>query len=183
MSLNTRPALFLDRDGVINIDYGYVYQRENFKFIEGIFDLCRYAKQLDYLIFVVTNQAGIARDYYTEQDFWQLTQWMCEIFEAENASIDKVYFCPFYPDAEIENYRKNASCRKPEPGMILQATHEFNIDLTKSLLIGDKVSDVEAGIAARVNHNILFSQNHLYLQTEYTVVDSFTQILPLLRKK
>jgi len=85
-----RRALFLDRDGVINIVYGYVHKQDDFHFVEGIFDLCRIAKQLNYLIFVVTNQAGIGRGHYTENDFLALTDWMCGVFSKEGSPIDKV---------------------------------------------------------------------------------------------
>jgi D-glycero-D-manno-heptose 1,7-bisphosphate phosphatase len=151
-----RPALFLDRDGVINVDRAYVHKREDFEFIDGIFDLCRQARAFGYLIIVVTNQAGVGRGYYTEQDFAELTAWMCDIFSKEKASIDKVYFCPTHPESAIEQYRTESDFRKPAPGMILLAAKEFNISLHDSILVGDKISDVEAGFAAGVGHNILY---------------------------
>ena len=151
-----RPALFLDRDGVVNIDHAYVHRKNDFEFIDGIFDLCRHAKALGYLIIIVTNQAGIGRGYYTEEDFAALTHWMCGIFDRERAAIDKVYFCPTHPDGAVERYRKQSDLRKPAPGMILLAAREFNVNLQDSILVGDKFSDLEAGFAAGVGSNILY---------------------------
>ena len=154
--MNLRPALFLDRDGVINVDHAYVCTQDQFQFIEGIFELCRRAKELGYLIFVITNQAGIARGYYTERDFLDLTEWMCGIFAVQGAAIDKVYFCPFHPEFGIGRYKVDSPFRKPGPGMILQAAQEFDVDLKNSVLVGDKESDIEAGLAAGVGCNLLY---------------------------
>jgi D-glycero-D-manno-heptose 1,7-bisphosphate phosphatase len=151
-----RPALFLDRDGVINVDHAYVYRKEDFEFIDGIFDLCRHAKALGYLIIVVTNQAGIGRGYYTEDDFAVLTHWMCDIFDQKKASIDKVYFCPTHPESTVNRYRIQSDFRKPAPGMILLAAKELGINLQDSILVGDKLSDLEAGVTAGVGNNILY---------------------------
>src|ERR1043165_5019258 len=120
----TRRALFLDRDGVINADRGYVGTRGEFEYVEGIFDLCRYATDLGFLLLVVTNQAGIARGYYSERDFLALTEWMCETFRERGAPIAKVYFCPSHPEHGLGEYKRESSFRKPGPGMILQAQTE-----------------------------------------------------------
>ena len=149
------PALFLDRDGVVNVDRGYVYKQSEFEFIDGFFDLCRTARNLGYSIFVVTNQSGIGRGYYTEEDFLSLTSWMCEVCSNAGAHIDKVYYCPFHPEASLRKYRRNSSFRKPGPAMILQAAAEFDVDLSTSLLIGDKESDIRAAVAAGVRCNLL----------------------------
>lgn len=158
--MTRRPALFLDRDGVVNIDHAYVHRQENFEFVDGIFDLCRHAKAQGYLIFVITNQAGIARGYYSEEDFLRLTQWMCERFAAEGAAIDKVYFCPFHPEHGIGRYKLDSPFRKPGPGMILQAADEFGVDLAASVLVGDMPTDIQAGIAAGVGSNLLYRGAH-----------------------
>jgi len=155
VSLN-RPALFLDRDGVINIDHGYVCKSEHFEFIDGIFELCWNARRLGYLIFVVTNQAGIGRGYYTEQDYIKLTEWMCGVFKEQGAIIDKVYFCPAHPEHGIGQYKLDSPYRKPGPGMILQAVDEYDIDLARSVLVGDKETDIQSGIAAGVGCNLLY---------------------------
>ncbi len=155
--MSLRPALFLDRDGVINVDHAYVCNQENFEFIDGIFELCRFARQLGYLIFVVTNQAGIGRGYYTERDFLTLTEWMCGVFKTQGAVIDKVYFCPFHPEYGVGRYKRESTFRKPGPGMILQAIEEFGIDIKRSVLVGDKGSDIAAGLAAGLGCNLLYS--------------------------
>jgi len=149
-------ALFLDRDGIINLDYAYVHKKEDFEFVDGIFDLCRHAKELGFLIFVITNQAGIAREYYTEEDFLKLTDWMCKVFNNEGIEISKVYFCPFHPIHGVGDYKKDSYFRKPNPGMILQAINEFNIDVLNSVLIGNKMTDIQAGITAGLETNILY---------------------------
>lgn len=155
----SRPALFLDRDGVINIDHAYVNRKDNFEFVEGIFDLCRSAKQLGFLICVVTNQAGIGRGYYSEKDFLELTSWMCAVFKEQGCEISKVYFCPAHPEHGIGVYKTDSYFRKPNPGMILQAAKELNIDLTVSVLVGDNETDIHAGIAAGVKYNLLYCTN------------------------
>lgn len=152
-------ALFLDRDGVINVDYAYVHQAEKFEFIEGIFDLCRVAKEKDYKIIVITNQAGIGRGYYSEDDFHELTHWMLSEFSRQEVEIDDVYFCPFHPEKGIGEYRKDDPCRKPNPGMIFKAIREHGIDPDQSILVGDKESDVEAGINAGIRKNFMFKPN------------------------
>ncbi|MDO9461780.1 MAG: HAD family hydrolase [Alphaproteobacteria bacterium] len=146
-------ALFLDRDGVINADDGYTYKIEEFRFIDGIFDLCRAAHALDYLLIVVTNQAGIGRGYYTEDDFQRLTAWMQERFAAEEAPLTAIYHCPYHTDG-IGEYRRQSDWRKPAPGMLLQAAEDFALDLPASLLIGDSEHDIvaarRAGLGAAV---------------------------------
>ena len=153
----TPRALFLDRDGVINIDRGYVCVPDQFEFVEGIFDLCRSASALGYLLVVVTNQAGIGRGYYSEQEFLALTGWMCKAFRDRGAPIAKVYYCPFHPEYGIGSYKRDTPLRKPGPGMIHQAVAEFAIDLRRSVLLGDKETDILAGVAAGVGCNLLYS--------------------------
>lgn len=153
--MNGRPALFLDRDGVINVDHGYVFKQEDFDFVPGIFDLCRAARRLGHAIFVITNQAGIGRGYYSEDDFHTLTQWMYHVFAAQDAAIDKVYFCPTHPQHGVGRYKVVSDLRKPGPGMILQAQQEFGIALGNSMLIGDSLTDIAAGRAAGVACNCL----------------------------
>lgn len=156
--MSLRPALFLDRDGVINVDHAYVCSQDQFEFIDGIFELCRHARELGYLIFVITNQAGIGRGYYTERDFLEITEWMLGVFEAKGGAIDKVYFCPFHPESGIGKYKVDSPFRKPGPGMILQAAEEFGVDLKGSVLVGDKESDIMAGLAAGIGCNLLFNR-------------------------
>ena len=151
-----KHALFLDRDGVINHDAGYTSSAENFRFVDGIFDLCRSATQAGYLLIVVTNQAGIGRGYYSEEDFRSLTEWMCARFEAEDAPIAEVFYCPFHPEHGVGDYKRESFDRKPNPGMLLRAAEMHEIDLEHSIMIGDKDSDMgaarSAGIGVRCHY-------------------------------
>jgi D-glycero-D-manno-heptose 1,7-bisphosphate phosphatase len=147
-------ALFLDRDGVINADRNYVWRIEEFEFLPGIFDLCRTAQEVGLVPIIATNQAGIGRGYYTEHDFQKLTEWMLAEFRARNIGIGRVYHCPYHPTAGIGEYRRESFDRKPNPGMILRAKDDFDLDLSRSVLVGDEDSDIEAGRAAGVAFNI-----------------------------
>lgn len=171
-----KKGLFLDRDGVINVNHGYVHTIESFQFIDGIFDLTRLALSRGYVICVVTNQAGIARGYYTESDFDELTSWMCGQFRAKGVVIDKVYYSPYHPVHGLGQYKKDDISRKPKPGMLQQAILEFNIDVQASVLIGDNVTDIQAGFSAGVGTN-------LYLGTEdisqYTGIGNYFSISSL----
>ena len=149
-----RKALFLDRDGVINVDRHYVHRVEDFEFVDGIFELCTRARALGYRLVVVTNQAGIARGYYGEADFQSLTRWMLGVFEERGAPIDRVYHCPYHPTAGLGDYRRESFDRKPNPGMLLRARDELRLDLAASTFIGDKDSDMAAGRAAGVGRLI-----------------------------
>lgn len=152
-------ALFLDRDGVINVEKNYVYRIEDFEFIDGIFELCAHAQNRGFKLIVITNQAGIGRGYYTEADFQHLTDWMLDAFRERGIAIDRVYHCPFHPTAGIGEYRRESFDRKPNPGMILQAWKDLDLDLSQCVLIGDKDSDIEAGRAAGVGCLIKLSFN------------------------
>lgn len=143
-------ALFLDRDGVINVDHGYVHRIDHFEFVDGIFDLCRAAVAQGWRPVVVTNQAGIGRGYYDEAQFQALTRWMRERFEAEGAPIAAVYHCPFHPEHGVGPYRVDSFDRKPQPGMLLRARDELGLDLGASMMIGDTVSDMLAAQRAGV---------------------------------
>ena len=152
-----KRALFLDRDGVINIDKVHTYKIEDFEFQDGIFNLCKKNELKDYIIIVITNQSGISRKIYTEDDYHILTKFMLEKFKEKNIDITKVYYCPYHPDFPIKKYKNLINHRKPNPGMILDAKEEFNIDLENSVLIGDNLSDIQAGINAGIKKNILIS--------------------------
>ena len=151
----TKPALFLDRDGVINIDYGYVHVKENFDFKPGIFNLVSKACVAGYRCIVVTNQAGIGRGLYSIEQFRSLSNWMCEQFENKGGIISAIYFSPFHPTEGQGKYLLDEHTRKPGTGMFLEALKDHNIDLTKSIMVGDKKSDVEASVAANVAYNYL----------------------------
>jgi len=149
-----RKALFLDRDGVINVEKNYVYRIDDFEFLPGIFELCALARRLEFLLVVISNQAGIGRGFYSEADFQQLTSWMLAQFQARGISIEHVYHCPYHPTAGIGEYRQDSYNRKPNPGMILRARDEFGLDISRSILVGDKDSDIMAGRAAGIKHNL-----------------------------
>ena len=153
-------ALFLDRDGVINKEVEYLYKIGDFKFISGVFETCKYFMTLKYRIFVITNQAGIARGLYSEKDFYLLNTWMLEQFSKQSVFIDKVYYSPYHPEYGQEKYKIDSWCRKPNPGMILQAKQDFSLDLEQSILVGDKESDIIAGIRAGIGLNILVRSGH-----------------------
>lgn len=143
-------ALFLDRDGVINVDHHYVHRVEDFEFLPGIFELCAVARDAGLQLVVVTNQAGIGRGLYGEAEFQALTQWMCGRFRAQGIDIARVYHCPFHPTAGIGDYRRESFDRKPQPGMLLHARDELGLDLAASAFLGDQDTDMAAGRAAGV---------------------------------
>lgn len=146
--MKKQKALFLDRDGIINIDHGYVSTKEHFEFTEGIFKLLHLFEQKGYLLFIVTNQSGIGRGYYTLKAFESLTQWMLGVLEKEGITIEKVAYCPHAPNEQC-------TCRKPETGMIEKILKEYVVDLSCSWLMGDKQSDIDlakkSGIAKSVS--------------------------------
>ena len=181
--LSAQPrAIFLDRDGVINIDHGYVHSVDNFDFIDGIFDLVRAAHAKNLKVVVVTNQAGIGRGFYSVQQFHQLTSWMCKEFMNAGAPIDKVYFSPFHPTEGLDEYKKDDFSRKPNPGMILQAQQELGLNLANSMLIGDKARDIQAGISAGLGLNILFTQEQLQESAPHQchLINSLVEALPFI---
>jgi len=183
-ALAKTKALFLDRDGVINVDHGYVHTVDNFQFIKGILNLAKAAHFNNFKLVVVTNQSGIGRGFYTENQFHQITSWMCREFIIAGAPITKVYFSPFHPSQGIGKYKKDDFSRKPNPGMILQAKQELDLDLDNSLLIGDKVSDIQAGITPGIGHNILYSTSPVLEVTpkKCHVITSLLEALPFINK-
>lgn len=151
------PALFLDRDGVVNHEIGYLHRTEDVRWMDGILSLCRTAMQLGYKLVVVTNQSGIARGYYTMQQFDDLTAWMRTELAREGVHLDAVYCCPFHPEGTVEQYRRDHEDRKPSPGMLHRAARELNIDLSRSILIGDRCSDIAAANAAGLRQAFLIA--------------------------
>ena len=140
-----RKALFLDRDGTINVDKGYVYKPEDFIFVDGIKQVIKKYNQEGYLVIVVTNQSGVARGYYTEDDVVALHKYADTLLFEEGARIDKWYYCPHHPVFGVGKYKTDCTCRKPKTGMLEQAISQFGIDPAQSLLVGDKVCDIECG--------------------------------------
>lgn len=153
----TRKALFLDRDGVVNIDTGYLHQPDECVFVEDIFELVSAANHAGYLVVLVTNQAGIGRGYFTLAQFQAFTDWMLGEFQSRGARIDRVYYCPHHPEFGLGEYRQACACRKPQPGMFQQARADFDLDMEGSLMIGDKPSDLLAAARAGVAHRFLLA--------------------------
>lgn len=153
-----RRAAFLDRDGVINRDHGYVFRREEFEFVDGALAACARLAQRGFALVVVTNQSGIGRGMYAEADFLRLTDWMTGQFARAGAPLAAVYHCPHHPD-------ESCDCRKPAPGMLLRAARELKLDLAHSVLFGDKLSDLQAAAAAGVPHRVLLGTDGAALPT------------------
>jgi len=146
-------TIFLDRDGVINHEVGYLHKVEDFRFIDGVFEACLHFQSLDYKIIVVTNQSGISRGFYGEQEFHLLNNWMLAQFNNQGIEILDVFFCPHGPE-------KDCYCRKPKPGMLLAAKEKHRINMSQSWMIGDKEADIKAASTAGVNHTILVKSGH-----------------------
>ena len=142
--METRNVLFLDRDGVINVDVGYLSDPAQLEFIPGAIEAMKEAQIRGYDIIVVTNQSGVARGYYTEEDVQALHAEMSRRLEAEGVHILAYYYCPHHPEGTVEAYKKACDCRKPNPGMLTKAIEEWHVDVDGSFLVGDKPSDVEA---------------------------------------
>ena len=150
----TIKTIFLDRDGVINKEVEYLFKIADFKFIEGIFDACLYFRHLDYKIIIISNQSGIARGYYSERDYLELTKWMQDQFNIKGISILDILYCPHGPES-------TCNCRKPKPGMLIEAKHKYNISMKDSWMIGDSESDIKAANAAGISKTILVRSGHL----------------------
>lgn len=145
-----RRALFLDRDGVINVDQHYLSRPEHFEVFPGVFDVLRHAQALGYALIVVTNQSGIARGFFTLDEYLALEGHMRSVFYAEKIEFAGIYYCPHHPDGSVTDFAMVCDCRKPAPGMILRAASEHDIDLAASIMVGDKDSDIAAARAAGV---------------------------------
>jgi D-glycero-D-manno-heptose 1,7-bisphosphate phosphatase len=153
-----RPALLLDRDGVVNIDKGFVAAREHFEWRAGIFRLAEIASSYEIPIVIVTNQTGIGRGYYSQTDFDRLTGWMCTEFARRGTPIARVYHCAHHPDSLEPELKAHHPWRKPEPGMLLAARDELDLDLARSVMVGDQWSDMLAAANAGVGHAILVGE-------------------------
>ena len=165
-----KPALFLDRDGVINLDKGYVAKITDFEWVPGASDCIRTFKTRGWHVFVITNQSGIARGFYTQDDMEILHSWMLEELAKQDAYIDKIYSCPYHAEGELVAYRKDSFDRKPKPGMLLQAMSEFSVKREASFLIGDKDTDIQAAHAAGIA-GFMFKGGNLASFAEWALAD------------
>lgn len=175
-AVNSR-AVFLDRDGVINHEVGYLHRFEDVRWVDGIFSLCQRAKELDYRVVVVTNQAGIGRGLYTAADFEALMAWMQAEFRSRGAALDGIYHCPFHPEHGVGEWRREHEDRKPSPGMLWRAARDLHLDLSSSVLVGDRCSDVAAANAAGLKRAFLLRGTEGGgCSSEYTAVDSLGEV-------
>jgi D-glycero-D-manno-heptose 1,7-bisphosphate phosphatase len=171
-------ALFLDRDGVVNEEVGYLYQAAEVRFVDGIFSLCRTAIGLGYRLIVVTNQAGIARGYYSEADFEMLMEFMRGELRTEGVELDAVYFCPFHPEHGVGKYKLEHEDRKPGTGMLRRGAREFGVELSESVLVGDRCSDVGAANAAGLRQAFLISGTEAVdCSRDYLRVESLAEVV------
>jgi D-glycero-D-manno-heptose 1,7-bisphosphate phosphatase len=168
--MKVNKAVFLDRDGVINKDTGYVHLVDDFEYIEGVFEACLALKQMGYLLVVVTNQSGIARGMYSEDDFHSLTEWMDWNFADKGVELDGIYYCPHHAENGIGEYKVDCDCRKPKPGMLIDAANFLKIDLSQSVMVGDKADDMRAAKAADVPVRILVRSGKVIDETQDATV-------------
>jgi len=170
-------ALFLDRDGVVNREVGYLFRKEDVQFVDGIFSLCKAAKRLGYRLVVVTNQAGIARGLYTEGDYRALTKWMGEEFRREGVALDGVYHCPFHPKHGVGVYKREHEDRKPGAGMLRRAARDLHLALSESVMVGDRCTDVAAANAGSLRQAFLLRGTEpAACGGVHTAVDSLAEV-------
>ncbi len=135
-------AVFLDRDGTINVDRNYLYKIEDFEFLPGAIEAMKCFSEMGYLLVIVTNQSGIARGYYTEKDLGILNEWLTAFLSEKGVDLAGIYYCPHHPEAKIDRYRMDCNCRKPKTGLFHKAASDLDIDLTRSIVIGDRERDI-----------------------------------------
>ena len=173
-------AVFLDRDGTINVDKGYLYKKEEFEYQADVIDALKGLQELGYLLVIITNQSGIARGLYTENDYSMLMEWLVSDLRKKGVDIAKHYYCPHLPDGIVKRYAITCNCRKPHTGMYHRAAAELGIDLNKSVVIGDKERDLaickESGAMG-----ILLSNDKVKLE-KYFVCSKWLEILDLIKK-
>ncbi|CAJ0992547.1 D-glycero-beta-D-manno-heptose 1,7-bisphosphate 7-phosphatase [Pantoea sp. Nvir] len=169
--VNKVPSIFIDRDGTLNVDRGYVYKIDNFKFIDGAIEALKELKKMGFALVLVTNQSGIGRGIFTKDLFMQLTEWMNYSLAQHHVDFYGIYFCPHLPDAKVKKYRQACDCRKPQPGMLLSAQKNLNIDIAASYMIGDKTEDMLAGKAAGVGTKVLVRSGKIVTSEGKAVAD------------
>lgn len=154
-------AVFFDRDGVLNVDSGYVHCPKDFQWIDGAEEAIAYLNSRHWLVIVVTNQSGVARGYYTEKDVQNLHQYMNDMLKKKGGWIDAFYYCPYLKGATIPEYDRDSEDRKPRPGMILKGLKKYNVPLSRAFLYGDGERDIEAAHRAGIQ-GFLFSSHNLF---------------------
>lgn len=163
--MEKNKCIFLDRDGNINVEVDYLYKKEDFKFVDGADKAIKIFNELGYKVIVVTNQSGIARGYYTEEDLKHLHSYIDQELEKIGGKVDEYYYCPHHPEKGIGIYKRSCRCRKPELEMFLDAQKEFDIDFERSIVVGDKISDIESGIRLGMEA-ILVKSGHGIMEKE-----------------
>ena len=172
-----KKIAFLDRDGVVNVDFGYVHSSENFKLLEGFLEGAAYLINQNYKLVIITNQAGIAKSYYSEKEFINFSHWVFEYLKQMGVSISSTYYCPHHPD-----YTGECVCRKPQPQMILQALDDYDASPNDCLFVGDKISDMEAAASARIKRSHRLTESILSLPTYKYSVGSWAKFIELSRE-
>jgi D-glycero-D-manno-heptose 1,7-bisphosphate phosphatase len=178
------PALFLDRDGVVNHEVGYLHRTEEVIFVEGIFSLCRTAQSLGYKLVVVTNQSGIARGLYTEAQFHVVMDHIRAGLAIEGVTLDAVYFCPYHPVHGVGEYQREHEDRKPSPGMLRRAERDLGVDLSRSIMIGDRCSDIAAANSAGLRQAFLIAGTESEpCSGDYLPIDHLAQVEAWMKTK
>ncbi|MBQ1763156.1 MAG: D-glycero-beta-D-manno-heptose 1,7-bisphosphate 7-phosphatase [Aquincola sp.] len=167
-----KRAAFLDRDGVINVEHGYVHTWDAFEFVPGSVDAMRRLHEAGYALVVITNQSGLARGMYTEAQYQALTQRLSQHLAEQGVPLAAVYHCPHHPGGSVPALAVDCDCRKPAPGMLLRAQRELDLSLADSLLVGDKGSDAEAGRRAGVGRVMLVHSGHALAPEDVALADS-----------
>lgn len=191
ISSSKSPALFLDRDGVVNKNHGYVHTIEDFEFMPHIFELVKAANKASFKVIIVTNQSGIARGFYTEQEFEQLTTWMLTQFNHNGCDVADVLYCPHHPEHGKGVYAIHCDCRKPQVGMALRTAQQHNVDLAGSIMVGDSLTDLEFAVNAHMkqafyvksNHNSILDVQSFSQKLQVTEVDSLQMIVSYFQSK
>lgn len=175
-------AVFLDRDGTINVDKDYLYRIEDFEYIDGAVEGMKALQDMGYLLVIVTNQSGIARGYYSEDDYLQLEHWLLADLKAKGVNISGAYYCPHHPKAKLKEYRRDCDCRKPKTGLFYRAVSDLEIDLDDSIAIGDKPRDLAICKETKAMGILLTKQERPMPERQYCCRD-WREIVEFTRKE
>nr|ADA82665.1 D,D-heptose 1,7-bisphosphate phosphatase [Blochmannia endosymbiont of Camponotus atriceps] len=185
----TTAAVFLDRDGTINIDNHYVHNIDNFFFIERVIHAMAQVQRMGFILIIVTNQSGIARGFFTEQQFLLLTKWMINYLKKYGVYIHAVYYCPHHIEGKVKKFQKFCFCRKPNPGMLFNAEKRFCINMKQSYIVGNSETDMLAGKLANVGTRIFICNNYdkikkdvLFFSADY-IIENLTHLPSIINNK